>query len=243
MNNILPNSHIIYERDVHFVIVPTLCNETVKMIHDFINTLKYTHAEFYHTNCFFWKFDKEKNSIVVDNDINIVENNIFDQLVTISYWLYDRKFKLQGTFYCRTENIIEYISMDGFTNLLVHHVLIDVIEDSIIDNEENNTINIMTNAKKKMDIYLNKDTNINNDLQTECSCKKLSSNKFYNNTFYITNVPEMQQNHQIQTEFNMKEKLLEIENKITSINKNNDLFWKASAIFGIIAVSSICLFK
>jgi hypothetical protein len=95
--------------------------------------------------------------------IDMTENDIFVQFSEIVQWLFDQGYSLSGSFYYRTLSTIEYIFLDGQSNVIIHYVLMDKLNlNDYLSGEY-----ILDDAKIKINKYINKDTNTDTDTDTE----------------------------------------------------------------------------
>lgn len=114
---------LFYKRDSCFVVVPKLQPDDLLAFQKFISWVKSTG---YTNNCFFWDFDVEKNMIVINDSIDLVENDIFDQLTTLVYWLFQRNYNIKGFVFYQVDDLSEFIYING-NNTVYHHTMLSAI--------------------------------------------------------------------------------------------------------------------
>lgn len=129
--------NIIYDKHTKFHINPALDETTNNQLVSFLNALKTE-------NNIFWTFEPQLGAIIINENTQITNCDIFDQLITIYHWLYNRGYCLKGSTCYRIDNFIEYISTD---TLISHYILFDKININHI---------IMSDAKNKLLTQLKK---------------------------------------------------------------------------------------
>jgi hypothetical protein len=115
------NKKIVYNKDAQFAISPRLGLGDLADFRLFVGNLKNR----YQTTCgssFFWRFDETKNAIIVNNNTVVAENDIYDQLSAMVFWLYQRNYLAKGFFSCRVDALEEYIVADGVSFSLDHRM-------------------------------------------------------------------------------------------------------------------------
>ncbi|AEQ60768.1 hypothetical protein [Acanthamoeba polyphaga mimivirus] len=246
MNDQNSNQFIIYDSNNGFVITPKLTNNIISKLIDFIDQSRNSYREYYGVNCFLWKLDLVNNAIISDSAVEfIIDNDIFSQLSHIASYLFNHYYRLKGTFYCRTENIIEYIYMDGLTNLLTHYVLIDTI-DSMCNDDSNDNEKLLSESKEKLNVFIKSTKGFTSDSesvedieknnQSNITCKKIYYvNKIYNNP--IINIGDSGKYSELKTKVN------DIENDLRTLSSNTNLLWKISALMSMIIVGTVCYLR
>lgn len=148
-------SKIFYQHDAKFKIIPKLNQEMIKEFKNFIMKIKNrndtTNSE--DNNHYFWTIDKDANNIIVDEKTDMVDNDIFDQFVTLACWLFKRRYRIDGSFYYRIRNMMEHILANEQNTFVTHHILFDEIEiSSYFDDEQTIDIGrkIILDTKKKI---------------------------------------------------------------------------------------------
>ena len=230
---------IFYDNTSKFIITPKIRESDIDAFNKHYEVLKKT-SECDMGNFYFWRFDPISNSIIVNENTNLANNDVFNQFCSLSYWLFRRKYNLRGQFYCRFDNYIEYISVNGRNSAIVHHILID---NSAIPKNLNNSSDIMNNAIFKMKRYLkknyknnrcfqNKKEQIISNQKNKSNDKKVNSN-INGNKKINQNIPTYY--------FGKKEqnRLTIVENKIKSLTVLNKTLWKIYTIITFVTFSSI----
>ena len=121
---------IFYKKESYFIILPKLTIDDLVEFKIFTRMVKQTYNT-KNEDCFFWLFDEFKNCILINDDTNIVENDIYSQLVTLVYWLFQKNYQVKGSFVCKIDNLTEVISINGIDNSVVHYT---IMKDIQIDN-------------------------------------------------------------------------------------------------------------
>lgn len=106
---------IIYQKDSHFNIIPNL------LLVDLLNFKKLIYlvkSSYENDNHFFWEFDQNKNMIIINDLTDAVENDIYNQLEILVYWLFQRNYLVKGSFICYKDDLTEFINIDGIRSIL-----------------------------------------------------------------------------------------------------------------------------
>ena len=201
----ISNRQIFYDKYTKFTIKPDIDSVTVNCLIEFIDS----------QDNFFWTFNRKLQAITIDDNTLIACYNIFEQLLMIYFWLQSKGYHLEGHAHYRTNNLIEFISMD---TMISHYILFSGInDDQPID--------------KKL-LYLSK-----NKLLSELSNnkKKLKNSWPNENDIFDTN-----QDNKIQI---LEKRLVVAENQIKKLNQkiNNKkyLFWRVCGVCTIISFFTI----
>jgi hypothetical protein len=92
---------IIYPKDTSFLIIPTPNKIFNEMIQSFIEDLKTSYSSVgTEEYCFFWDYDIDNHTIIINHQTKYVKNDIFLQLFRIYQWLEDKNYTLQGLMTC-----------------------------------------------------------------------------------------------------------------------------------------------
>jgi len=257
---------ILYQKNKEFIIVPTMTKQNTIEFDNFVKTLKNKYQSTSICNgkkiadCFFWDFNKTNNSIIINETTNITENDIFNQLTTLIFWLFDKNYLLKGSFLFKTGNIIEYIATDGITKFITHYVLTDeinidkfnieytadinaaVIQDKIMLDAEYNLKNAIRMREAKDEYKLQKYIkNIENGNK-----KKIIRNKYdpvQKETVWYTVNPNESINEENKLVINaIQERLTKTENNLKSLSKINKFFWKMCTIVSIITAGTLVIY-
>ena len=134
---------IFYENNVEFKILPSMANITE--FREYIINLKNTYM-LDNSDRFFWEYNEINNSIIVNEKTDVVENNIFNQLIILILWLFEKNYSLSGSFCYRIGDKVEYISTDHNKKIVKHYILMDNLDMNEISSYEK----IMTETKNRM---------------------------------------------------------------------------------------------
>lgn len=152
---------IIYQKDAKFNIVPHVCDAIICDFQLYIDKVKSDYVTLAGTtHSFFWRFDKYSQSIVVDETATAVSIDFRDQLIKLACWLFDREFRLEGSFYFRGFDSIEYLVINKSDRLIKNYILVEKIDVSgfsygYVDDLQIET-KIMDDAREKMYSYIKK---------------------------------------------------------------------------------------
>lgn len=232
---------ILYRKDTYFNIFPKLKSEDLVIFKQFINNVKKTYISNQSTDkilpinyqaqntYFFWELDEEKNAIVVNDLTNSVENDIFNQLITLIYWLFQRKYHVKGTFFFQIGNLSEFILMSGMTNSISHHIVMDnssyqFLEDieNIIKNNQSGQ-NFVTKNLLENILYVNHGQEID-----ECSEQNVIR--------YLAKNSDIEEKSIIA---NMHQRLTSIENRLKNLTNANIFMWKLCGIISFFTITSL----
>jgi hypothetical protein len=226
---------LFYEIDAKFKIIPDMCQNDIKEFNVHIDYLKKTYSTD-RIDCFFWKFDDNTNCIVINEDTDVVEHNIFNQILNMAIWLFNNDYYINGSFCCRTENIIEYILMDGKTKFMIHNILLDTMDIADLPEE------IIPDAKTKIFSH-NKNNHSSPNSKT---FHKIIINDGVANKYnhvnkpvsYIVNHLEDREENKMIIE-TLQERLTHTENKLKLLTRNNKFIWKICSVIGVFTVGSL----
>ena len=214
MTEIASDNKIFYDKYTKFCVNPSM---NKKMSNEFINYVNFIHRN---NNFFFWTFDSNSDTIVINENIQVVKDNIFDQLMVIYHWLYQRGYKLEGSTYYRTNNLIEYISMD---TIISHYTLFDEIDRHYRI--------LMTNSKKKMLSEINSHNKLKLlKLYNKWPVKKFRKTKQKN--FKVNNLRQKDRKA-IKL---MKKKLTNTESQIKTLIMENNFFLKTCGLISCFTI-------
>jgi len=233
---------IIYQKNTKFKIIPDLNNEYICELCKYIDELKlYYVSEVGGTHLFFWKFDPNIHSIVIDSTTSEVSIDFRDQLVNIASWLFDRGFNLDGSFYLRKSDSIEYIIMRKSDRIIKHYVFVEKINIGISYAEYIDDIpietKIMLEAEGKIQSYIN--------------AKKINSNSkkiiYGLNKTKKTRLKLRPKSKSLSYNYSILPTDQSIKPEISNTSNESDgLFTYFASIFaytGIMAICSICVYK
>lgn len=146
---------LFYKRNTNFRIYPEMNDDQCDNLRKFFLTL--TQSE---EHDLFWTFSKESNTIIIDESNKNTKDNIFDQLKKIELWLLSKDFYLDGIFYCRTIDKIEFIQLKKYSKTINHQIIYDQIDLSIFlpNDKYDDTIGncIIEDIKNKLNILSGK---------------------------------------------------------------------------------------
>ncbi len=213
---------IFYEKDAAFNIIPEINSEDSRQFRAYILELHKTYYDFYHCECFFWEYDDKNNSIIVNKKSQMVSDEILDQLKVIVQWLYDKKYRIEGSFHYRINNIIEYITSNGNDKFFNHYLLFD--DKKIDEYFENNKMTeeirtkIIIDAKNKIKKYT--------DISTQT-----------NESIY----PALNKETMIVLD-SMHDRIIRLENKQKSQIKINNFIFKICSMIGLLTAGTFIYF-
>lgn len=150
------NKRIIYQKNARFKITPDLDIIHINKLHMYINELKlYYVGEVGSAHLFFWKFNSNTHSIVIDPTTSDVSIDFRDQLVKIANWLFNYGFNLDGSFCFRKLDSIEYITIAKSDTMIKHYVWVEKIDMEYID-DVSTEIKLMIEAEEKIQSRMQK---------------------------------------------------------------------------------------
>ena len=205
--------YVFFKKNARFTIIPKLDDddETFNQFNIFLCSFKQ----------FFWTCDAKYITV---NDNNLTEKDIFNQLLSITFWLFNKKYRLKGSFYCWINNVIEYIHMDGLSKNIEHIILYDDIRIpySIMNPCKLNKLGnyIINHVESKIFIFIQSKQNKN-------KYRLLNSDMKYN----LTNCT---------TFFDQKNRL--VKNRIDFLNKIKKCFCFALKIIGLFIVAPLFVY-
>lgn len=118
------DNYILYDKQTKFSINPKMDAVTANNLNIFMDTIS-THL--------FWSFDIINNCICINESNNCVHHDIFGQLLEIHKWLNKYGYTLTGSVYYRTENSIEFVTIDSIVS---HYILYDPVDDLSVEPAE-----------------------------------------------------------------------------------------------------------
>lgn len=145
---------IIFDKPVELYIYPKMTFESIKTFKKFISDIKKTFS--YH-NSFFWAFDSSRCLLTINESIEIVDADIFNQFVALAVWLFQRDYYLSGTFNYRIEELVGKISLLNNTPIINHQLVFEPFKigspnycithsvNDVINNKENTFIRSESN--------------------------------------------------------------------------------------------------
>ena len=229
MSQDIINKQIFYDKSTKFNIIPSLDNEMINEFVTYMETFHHNHND----DTFFWVFDQNIGAIIINETTNTVEDDIFNQLITIYYWLYKKGHHLEGSTYYRTNNLIEYICMDS---MISHYILFDEIN---IYNEM-----LMYNSKNKLLTQLNSQnkTILQNSWPTKKRGKKYNGKKpLIINNNNDNNNKNIVREEDLRVIKRIQERLSVTENQIKSLTRRNNFLWKICGALSLFTFSSYLL--
>lgn len=136
LNKSNKSNKLYYEIDTSFVIYPAITIDDFYKINEFIDDNS------------FWRIDRTNSEIIVNDNEFVIENEIFNQLLIITNWLYANNYLISGKYHGITKNMIEHINISINDRMINHHVIYYPVSASI--NESNFCSKIIISCKKKM---------------------------------------------------------------------------------------------
>lgn len=218
--------NIFYEKNISFQIIPRLHNNDINVFKEFYSNMRncsIRNSDHHGSDIYdvFWVYDEKNNSIIINEKIDCVVNDIFNQITIIAIWLYNKGYNIKGSFYWRTDNVIEYISLNN--KKINHKIFVDDIgiENFVTKNQNINTIG----------------TKIINDAKNKINKQKKSTNI----TPIVINTNNKESEEQIIIN-SIQDRLRFVENKVQSLAINNKYFWEICTFFGIFTVGSLIMY-
>lgn len=206
--------YIYYQKNRLFLIVPVLNDMDIISIQDFINDLKQSYL-IDGNSSFLWQYECVKKSITIDETIEFVEADIFYQFSKIALWLFSKGYDLQGSFWYRTDRIIEYIACDGDNKSITHYIIDDVIKPDA-DTE------IILDAEEKI--------------------REFKRIKFYNSTSNIRNELMYRAPNDLVKINDVQKRLYYVESRLQNIKQEHKSLWNACAYVSLVAIGTIIVF-
>ena len=117
------DNKISYDSMTVFEIKPVLSPVDKLNFSLYIDKLISEYDNAYQVPCFFWKYNSDKNTLTINDVKYSVEGDTFNQLVILANWLFDKKYKLVGSYHAIIDGNIEYISSNGIDAVLSHCIL------------------------------------------------------------------------------------------------------------------------
>lgn len=201
----------------------------------FIANLKKNY-EYENTNIFFWNYCTESCEIIVE-DSGQTANDIFNQFVALAIWLFSNNCTVNGFFYYRINNLIEYIFADGLTNNIQHNIIFDYLtENSCCDVDL-----VMEKTKFKLQSILKKSL-VDSSLKTMHESKIIVTHNFNqtnNNVACVIVNPEIKKTEDLIVLNNVQNRLTKAENKIKKNVQLTKFLWNFCAFLSVVTTSSI----
>ena len=142
---------IYYEHNQYFKIVPKM---DLLESYEFLNYLFKLKLE---SRAFFWDFDEKLQIIKPEQSNPNVEHDIFIQFVKLSSWIYKRGYYLEGFFYFRQKNTIEYWRCINKKYDIKHMVFFDGINPNYFVYDKHHFLELMMHdVKNKVNNYTKK---------------------------------------------------------------------------------------
>jgi hypothetical protein len=248
---------IFYEKEVKFYVVP---NMIINDMFEFKKHILHIRTEYqiqYQKDCFFWDFDEKTNSIIVNENAYAIENDIFNQLILLTHWSFNKNYRIKGSYHSRTGNTIEYISMNGNDTFICHHVLVDsdtteniINIDSLTDDIGNR---IITDAKNKIKKHIDLQKIIKNNNRDDFNNVKFNKNIIskiiiQNKPITPSNFTNRSSNSYDNKEINLviesiQKRVTELENRQKTQSKLNKFFFRTFTIIGLLTAGSLICFS
>lgn len=127
------SSQIYYKKNTNFDISPTMNLNDVTKFRQYISFWQMEYKRIYIYDCYFWDYNESTNSIIINANNHAVEYDIFNQLMILIKWLFERNYHVEGSYYGRIGNFIEKITINSKINFLIHHILYDRIKTTFRD--------------------------------------------------------------------------------------------------------------
>ena len=253
----IEKQYIYYENNASFIITPKLNETDTNKLKVHINNLNTSYVanlvagaqaermersgnKF--TQSYFWAYNDDENSIVVDNTTDNVENDIFNQFSTIAFWLYSKNYNLQGSFHCRQGNFIEYISTDGLNKMITHYVLFDVLKNSTLNKlppELSLGEKILLDVDTKIKKYAKSFDKIAYQI---APCDQPAT--WRQGQKELTNRTQSsikKQEKEILVACTQK-RLNTVENNVKSLTKMNKLLWKVCTVLTVVSIGTVFVY-
>ena len=153
----MSDKKLFYYKDACFRIFPEISSIDAISLAEFIAAIKG-----YYSGYFFWAVND--NFIIINEDTDVVYGDILNQLLILIHWIFGKGYLITGYFYCRVNDFIECIALNGQSKLIIHYVLIDDvdIDHFIRDNIQAAGNEIITDAENKL---LQHTTNVQHEEQ------------------------------------------------------------------------------
>nr|WBF70582.1 hypothetical protein [Megavirus caiporensis] len=155
--------YIVYDTKSNFQISPKMNCDMIHKLSKYLLDLKKYYLEIHGENCFFWKLDQENCLIIIDESVNNVNDDIFNQIYEIALWILSNDYYLIGDFCYVTENGIQYTIMNGNNKFITHYVCVNKINRLDFNNMiKMNRQLIIRQAKQQITQYISKTKKKNN---------------------------------------------------------------------------------
>jgi hypothetical protein len=164
----------------------------------------------------FWVYHPESQSIIVNESIENVHNDIFEQFVNIFTWLNKNGYSLRGSFIYHIGKCTEFIMVDGQTEHIEHFVIVNEEITNELINES-----VIENAKMKI-----------NDIHRQ------KNNQTHEQQTIVIDNTVIREEHNALTE-SIQNRILTLENKVNHLAKENNYLRKTVKIVGILFVGFV----
>ncbi|AZL89170.1 hypothetical protein QKC54_gp0669 [Megavirus baoshan] len=155
--------YIVYDTKSNFQISPKMNCDMIHKLSKYISDLKKYYFEIHGENCFFWKLDQENSLIIIDEIIQNVNDDIFNQIYEIALWILSNNYYLVGDFCYVTENGIQYTIMNDNDKFITHYTCVNKIDRLDFNNMiKINRQLIIKQAKQQITQYISKTKKENN---------------------------------------------------------------------------------
>ena len=126
--------HIIYDKFAKFTINPKMNPKDVICFRNFIDSIT---SGFNYSNTFFWSYDKEQCCLIINNETEKAEADIFNQFVVLVFWLQEHKYKLSGSFNYQIDKLLGKIYVTN-NQTIYHQIRFDSLNPLSKPNEIKN---------------------------------------------------------------------------------------------------------
>lgn len=175
----------------------------------------------------FWTYDVESNAIIIDENTDMVDNDIFSQFCSIAFWLFSKNYTLKGSFHCKFGKYIEYISSDGKNSIISHCMLMDNVagSDKVVPPKTFKNLGVHTKPNK---------VNIIKDAKNKINKYFINNQTFYPRHRLYKNTKPMNNKH-----IDQKNVSSDIQNEIRTLTNINETLWKICTIITLVTFTSI----
>lgn len=153
--SIIFTDKLFYDRTSSFTIMPIFNEEDSKQFIIYIEKLRIKYKMVNNCESYFWNYDVIGHRIIINENIDVVDEDIFNQLYLISRWLFNRGYNLDGICYLRMGNMIEKIEVRYENKLIIHQIMFDnfpyhILTDNLVNKQQVNEY-ILDKSKEKID--------------------------------------------------------------------------------------------
>ena len=137
----MATKHLYYDKHTKFQINPVISKSDIVDLNQYITDMP-------QNDNFFWNYDSDTNTIIINNNNKMVEDNIFAQLINIYHWLHQKGYRLTGSTFYRTNDFIEYISIDDIISRYIFFDEINLHHNNLLVATKNKIIAKLKNQER-----------------------------------------------------------------------------------------------